>query len=501
MADWERLLDELHARDMRLIMDLVVNHTSAEHEWFEKSRRREGEYEDYYIWRDGERGEPPNNWESIFGGPAWSWDDAREGWYLHLFDENQPDLNWRNPAVRAEVKELMRWWLEKGIDGFRMDAINFLSKREGLPDGDPDRPLVGAEHYRHGPNLQAYLEEVSDDVLSEYDVVTVGEMGGTSVDEAADFLSGGSLDMVFQFTHLTVDEGPGGPWDREGWGEWELTEFKRLVTRCQHELAAESWDAVFLGNHDLPRVVSRFGSDEYREESAKLVATFLLTLRGTPFLYQGDEVGMTNAEFDSLDELDDPMTTGIVEELLATGEIASYEEVREFVNYRSRDHARTPMQWSSEPNAGFTDGEPWFAVNENYPEVNVERAVADEASVWHHYRRLIDLRRDEETLVYGDYDLLAPDDEQLYAYTRSLEGETVLVVLNWSERTARFETDLGTDGADVLVGNYANAPTTPVGREFRPYEAVVYRLRGSTATDPTVRTNRTTEHTESNHDT
>jgi oligo-1,6-glucosidase len=478
MADWEELVDELHARDIKLVMDLVVNHTSREHEWFQKSRRREGTYEDYYYWREGNSDKPPNNWESIFGGSAWSWDDEREEWYLHLFDENQPDLNWQNPAVRADVKELMRWWLDKGVDGFRMDAINFLSKTEGLPDGNPDSPLVGAEHYRHGPSLCEYLEEVHDDVLSEYDVMTVGEMGGTGIDEAADFLEGACMDMLFQFNHLTVDEGPDGPWDLDGWGEWELTEFKTLVTRCQHELAARAWDAVFLGNHDLPRVVSRFGSERYREKSATLIATFLLTLRGTPYIYQGDELGMTNASFDSLDELDDPMTTGIVEELLDAGEIDSYEEVRELVNYRSRDHARTPMQWSADEHAGFSTGTPWFAVNGNYPEVNAEAALSDENSIWHHYQDLIDLRHSEDVLVYGNYDLLLPDHDQFYAYLRTLGDETILVVLNWSDNEACFEpSSVDTTGAELVTSNYDDTFSNPDGQEFQPYEAAIYRIK------------------------
>lgn len=480
MADWEALLEALHSRDMRLIMDLVVNHTSKAHEWFQQSRRREGGYEDYYYWRDGTPEEPPNNWESIFGGPAWSYDEEREQWYLHLFDENQPDLNWRNPAVRADIKDMITWWLEKGIDGFRMDAINFLSKVDGLPDGDPDEPLVGHEHYAHGPRLQEYLQEVYDDTLANYDVMTVGEMGGTSIEQAADYLveGGSGLDMIFQFNHLAVDEGPDGQWSLEGWGEWDLTEFKEIITRCQTELAGEWWDTVFLGNHDLPRIVSRFGDDDrYHRESAKLIATFLLTVRGTPYIYQGEELGMTNVEFDSLDEVDDVMTIGKVEALLEAGAVDSFEEVRDLVNYWSRDHARTPMQWSAAEHAGFTDGEPWFDVNENYREVNAEAAVADEDSIWHHYRSLIELRHDMDTLVYGAYELLLPDDEQLYAYTRTHEDEQVLVVLNWSDEPATADAmAVDTDDAEILRSNYDGSPASPVENEFRPYEAVVYRL-------------------------
>ncbi|AUV80780.1 glucohydrolase [Salinigranum rubrum] len=479
MADWETLLDELHARDIKLVMDLVVNHTSDEHEWFEKSRRQEGKYEDYYIWQAGERDEPPNNWGSFMGGSAWTFDEVRGAWYLHLFDEKQPDLNWRNPAVRADVKELMRWWLEKGIDGFRMDAVNFLSKADGLPDGNPDDWPVGNEHTYHGPRLIEYLRELYDDVLSEYDVMTVAEMDSTPVDLAAEYLGegGAGLDMIYHFEHMHLDAGPRGRWDPEGWGEWSLVEFKEVMSRWQTGLRGRGWNAVYLGNHDQPRIVSRFGSDEYRAESAKLLATFLLTVGGTPYLYQGDEIGMTNAEFDGLDELDDPMTIGAVEDLIADGEIDSFDEARGMVNYTSRDHARTPMQWDGSPNAGFTDGEPWFAVNDTYPEINVAAALEDEASIWHHYRELIDLRHDNDVFVYGEYDLLLPDDEQVYAYTRSLDDETVLVVLNWSDESTRFSGDAVDDtDATALVGTYPDPPSAPTERAFRPYEAAVYRL-------------------------
>ncbi|WP_416840252.1 glycoside hydrolase family 13 protein [Haloferax sp. DFSO52] len=479
MADWEALLDALHARDIRLIMDLVVNHTSNEHDWFQRSRQRDGKYEDYYIWRDGSPDEPPNNWESVFGGPAWTYDDDRKQWYLHLFDENQPDLNWRNPDVREDIKEMITWWLDKGIDGFRMDAINFISKTDGLPDGDLDEQLVGHQHYAHGPHIHDYLQEIYDDTLANYDAMTVAEMGGTSISQAAEYLVEGQsgLDMVFQFNHMSVDEGSDGQWTLDEWGEWDLTEFKEIVTDAQGELAATFWDALFLGNHDLPRIVSRFGDDgAYHEESAKLIATFLLTLRGTPYIYQGEEFGMTNVEFDSLNQIDDVMTIGKVEELFETGSIDSFEEARGLVNYWSRDHARTPMQWSDAPNAGFTDREPWLEVNDNYHDINAEAALADEDSIWHHYRSLIDLRHEMDTLVYGAYELLLPDHEQLYAYTRTLDEEQLLVVLNWSDEPAMFRTGIETNDTEVLLSNYESSPDSPLEREFRPYEAVVYRL-------------------------
>ena len=490
MDDWEALLEELHARDMRLLMDLVVNHTSDEHEWFRRSRRRAGGYDEYYYWRDGgenEAGEPtpPNNWGSFMGGPAWTYDEVREQWYLHLFDEKQPDLNWRNPDVRDEVASLVNWWLEKGIDGFRIDAINYISKPEGLPDGTASREPTGIEVFSHGPRIHEYLRELYERTFANYDAVTVAEMADTTVDMAGEYLGadGDGLDTIFHFEHMDVDVGPRGRWDHEGWGEWSLPEFKRIMSRWQTRL--QGWNAQYLGNHDQPRIVSRFGDDdEYRKESAKLLATFLLTTRGTPFVYQGEEIGMTNDDFGSPEELDDPMTIGAVEDHIAAGNADSYDDLRAFVNYLSRDPARTPMQWDATEHAGFSEAEPWFAVNENYPEINVEAARAEEDSVWHHYRRLVELRHDEDVLVYGDYDLLLPDDEQVYAYTRTLADERVLVVLNWSDEAAQVDLEDADTDADrnldvtdltVLIANRDGSAARPIQREFRPYEAVVYR--------------------------
>ncbi|MFC4989167.1 glycoside hydrolase family 13 protein [Saliphagus infecundisoli] len=486
--DWERLRDVLHERGIRLVMDLVLNHTSDEHEWFRRSRREEDGYADYYHWREGEPDEPPNNWESIFGGPAWSYDEARGEWYLHLFDEKQPDLNWRTPAVREEMKAVVEWWLERGIDGFRMDAVSHMSKTDGLPDGDPSNSPVGAEHYSHGPRLESYLAELNADVLSAYDAMTVAEMGMTTVDQAADYVNAADngIHMVFQFDHLDVgghtedwefDDGTdGSDGDDAGSdaGGIDLPEFKRVVTEKQREL---DWDAIFLGNHDVPRIVSQFGTDSYRERSATLLGTFLLTMRGTPYIYQGEEIGMTNTEFESLDALDDPKTVGRVEALLEDGVVDSFEEVAGVVNARSRDHARTPMQWSDDPHAGFTGGEPWLPANENYPAVNVGVQRSGEESVLAGYRRLIDLRQRFDVLVYGDYELLAPDHEQVYAYVRTGNAETVLVVLNWSASPAHVpDLDVATDDADLLFANAADAPADPSGATLQPYGATVYLL-------------------------
>jgi oligo-1,6-glucosidase len=489
MADWERLLAELHDRDIRLIMDLVLNHTSSEHEWFQRSKRGDDEYADYYYWREGrpadeaayetDRGPDgevaPNNWESIFGGPAWSYVEEREEWYLHLFDPNQPDLNWRNPAVRQAMKDVVSWWLEKGIDGFRMDAVSHMSKTDGLPDGDPDGNPTGIEHFSHGPRLEEYLTELSADVLSNHDITTVAEMGHTTIDQAAEYLDDEAvgLDMIFQFGHMGVD----GGWDTDSVGEWDLTDFKEIMSERQAALAGHGWDALFLGNHDQPRVVSRFGDEAYHRESASLIATFLLTMRGTPYVYQGEEIGMTNADFASLEEIDDPQTIGHVEQAIARGEAESYDDLREVVNAQSRDHARTPMQWDDTEGTGFTDGEPWLKCNGDYPEINVAAQEGDPASVLNQYRTLIDLRDEEDVLVYGDYDLLAPEDEQVYAYTRTLDDDRALVVLNWSIESATFEAEgLETDDATILYGNYDESPADPDGATLRPWEAAVYRL-------------------------
>ncbi|QIO24448.1 alpha-glucosidase [Haloarcula sp. JP-L23] len=474
MADWEALLYALHERDIRLIMDLVVNHTSKQHEWFQQSRRREDGYDDYYHWVDGTPSEPPNNWESIFGGPAWTYDDERGQWYLHLFDPEQPDLNWRNPEVRDAVTEAVTWWLEKGIDGFRLDAIDHLSKSDSYPDGDPDSPIVGIEHFSHGPRLPEYLDELSA-AFEGYDTMTVGEMGGADIEQVDDYTGEDGVDMIFQFDHMGVSVGPNGRWDPTQFGEWELTDLKEVISQQQDVI---DWPSLFFGNHDQPRLVSHFGDDEtYRTESATLIATFLLTLRGTPYIYQGEEIGMTNTEFDSLEAIDDPMTVGIVEDLIADGVVDSYEEVRDLVDYQSRDHARTPMQWDDSKNAGFTADDPWFDVNDNSDEINVASALADTDSIWHHYETLIDLRHSEDVLVYGDYDLLLPDHDQFYAYTRTLENETTLVVLNWSDECSTFDCpSVPTADANVVVSNYDDTPSDPTGHEFRPYEAVVYQL-------------------------
>jgi glycosidase len=490
MADWEALLEGLHARDMRLIMDLVVNHTSDEHEWFHRSRQEDDPHDDYYMWEAGDPDHPPNNWESGFGGSAWEYDEERGEWYLHLFDERQPDLDWDNPAVRDEVFEMMEWWLEKGIDGFRMDVINLISKPDSLPDGDPDGGWVGGEHFMNGPRVHEYVSEMYDRVLADEDVMTVGECIGVDVDEAAEYVlpDGDGLSMVFHFDHVTLDFD-----DEAGWYEVapiDLRELKSVFSRWQDGLSGRGWNSLYMSNHDWPRMVSRFGNDdEYRRESAKLLGTLLHTLQGTPYVFQGEELGMTNYPFESLEEIQDADARNRLELMFEEGDAEDFEDVKELIRYRCRDNARTPMQWTDGEHAGFTEGEPWLPVNPNHESINVAAERDDDESVFNYYRDLIALRDEYDVVVYGEYGLLLPDHEDLWVYTRTLETDTgteqLLVTLNFSETTthcslpehAAVDPDAD-DGPTVLVANY---PDVEAGDELgvsavelRPWEARVH---------------------------
>ena len=477
LEDFEAFLTELHDRDIRLIMDLVVNHTSDEHEWFQRSRRGEKPYDDYYYWHEGDPETPPNNWESIFGGSAWSYDDEREAWYLHLFDEKQPDLNWRNPAVREEVYEMMRWWLDRGIDGFRMDVINLISKTEGLPDGDPAGGLVGAEHFMNGPRVHEYFSEMMVETIDTVDreIMTVGETPGVSVEDARQYVGegGDGLSMVFQFEHMGVGDGD-SKWDA---GEFDLVEFKDVFDRWQTGLAADGWNSVYLSNHDQPRSVSQFGTDgEYRQQSAKLLGTFTHTLHGTPFVYQGEALGMTNASFESIEELRDVEAINFVEETIESGDADDFDDVRDAIEAVARDNARTPMQWDDSPNAGFTDGDPWLKVTDNYTEINVASEREDGDSIFQYYRKLIDLRHDNDVLVYGNFELHYPDHESVFAYTRTLGEDRALIVLNWADNPTTVEVpdDVPTDDLELAIANQDVPTGVNAQFELKPWEARVY---------------------------
>ncbi len=471
LADMDELLAEVHGRGMRLIMDLVVNHTSDEHPWFVEARKsRDNPYRDYYIWRDGRDGGAPNNWMSRFSGSAWEYDAATEQYYLHLYSRKQPDLNWENPAVRAEVESIVRFWLERGVDGFRMDVINQISKVPGLPDDHESTALVGAPFYINGPRVHEYLADLRRACYAGTDKVTVGETKG--VDPATALLYAGAergeLDMVFQFELDGIDIGKGGKWDIK---PWRLADLKRVMTRWQTALHGRAWNSLFLENHDMPRAVSRFGDDgEYRERSAKLLAALLFTMEGTPFVYQGQELGMTNPRFPDITHYRDVQTLGVYRDFRDNRGL-SEEEILAKLHYRSRDNGRTPVQWTAGANAGFTSGTPWMGVNPNYTTVNAEAQLADEDSVLHAYRRLAALRRENGALFAGGFTEHFADHERLYAYSRTLGDEGAYVVLNFSggEVPAVFPPDAPRSALRLLYGNVQNATDT-----LQPWEARVY---------------------------
>ncbi len=484
LADWEQLLEQMHRRDMKLLMDLVVNHSSDEHPWFVESRKSKvNPYRDYYIWRPGKDGREPNNWASFFSGSAWQHDPQTDEYYLHLFSKKQPDLNWENPKVRREVFDMMTWWLDKGIDGFRMDVINMISKVPGLPDA----PVTGSgpyqwggEYFLHGPRLLEFLGEMKEQVLSRYDVLTVGETPMATTEHAVDITHEeyGHLSMLFQFEHVMLDRNfssARGKWDRI---PLRLTALKQVMTRWQKDLEHKGWNSFYFCNHDQPRSVSRFGDDgEYRVQSAKLLATFLHTLHGTPYVYQGEEIGMTNVHFPSIDDYRDIETLNFYREFVDEG--GDHDEAIAAIHFCSRDNARTPVQWDDSENAGFTNGEPWIKLNPNYREINVKNSLTDPDSVFHYYRKLIRLRHEHPVIVYGTYDLLLDAHEEIYAYTRTLEEERLLVILNFGKGSPVFALprDIPVSGQDLMISNYPVDAASDISvLTLRPYEARVYRL-------------------------
>lgn len=483
MADWEELLAGLHGRGIKLIMDLVVNHTSDEHAWFVESRRsKDSPYRDWYIWRPGKDGREPNNWASFFSGSAWEYDAATDEYYLHLFSKKQPDLNWENPAVRAAVYEMMHWWLQKGIDGFRMDVINVISKVPGLPDvvAFDDSPYqFGGQYFIQGPRLMEFLREMKEEVLSKYDILTVGETPLVTPEDAVMITDeeDGVLNMLFQFQHMGLDwDGP-SKWYQK---PWSLLDLKWVTSRWQKALEGKGWNSQYLSNHDQPRPVSRFGDDGvYRVESAKMLATFLHMLQGTPYIYQGDEIGMTNVAFDLIEDYRDLETLNAYRELVEEKRIEPAVAL-EMIRPASRDNARTPMQWDGREHGGFTTGMPWIQVNPNYRTINVEQALADPNSIFYYYQRLIWLRKENPVIVYGRYDLILEDDEEIYAFTRTLGTERLLVILNFRGNRPVFVLPgevLFREKA-LLIGNYEVEGDEDIGRlVLRPYEARVYRLR------------------------
>jgi oligo-1,6-glucosidase len=483
LADWEELLAEMHKRGIKLVMDLVVNHTSDEHRWFVESRKsRDNPYRDYYIWRPGEEGREPNNWESFFSGSAWQYDAATGEYYLHLFSKKQPDLNWENPKVREAVFAMMDWWLKKGIDGFRMDVINMISKVPGLPDVPAvtnSRYQFGGRYFLNGPRLLEFLQEMKRKVLSNYDIITVGETPGVTPQHAIEIArqEAGPLNMVFQFEHVQLDEKPhGSKWD---FSPLDLREFKRVMSRWQKELEGKGWNSLYLSNHDQPRALSRFGNDsQYRVESGKMLATFLHTLQGTPYVYQGEEIGMTNVKFESIADYRDIETINMYKEQVEERG-TSPEVILPRIYAKSRDNARTPVQWDDSENAGFTTGTPWIKVNPNYKDINAKQALADPNSIFYYYQKLIRLRKEKPIIVHGSYDLILDEHPEIYAFTRTREKEQLLVILNFTRGKPVFALpdSISFTGKELAISNYSVDPSEDIRvLTLRPYEARVYAL-------------------------
>lgn len=479
MHDFDELLSEAHKRGIKIIMDLVVNHTSDEHKWFIESKKSiDNPYREYYIWRKGKDGVEPNNWGSWFGGKAWEYDNASDMYYLHIFAKKQPDLNWDNPKVRNEVFSMMTWWLDKGIDGFRMDVISLISKAEELPDGDTHGGLYGdlAPYCIHGPNVHDYLKEMNERVLSKYDIMTVGEATGVTIEEAKKYAGydSGELDTVFQFEHMDLTNGEYGKWSNK---KFSLVELKKVFDKWQRGLKGKSWNCLFWSNHDQPRAVSRFGDDspEYREVSAKMLGTCLHMLQGTTYVYQGEELGMTNVKFKSLDDYRDIETINTYNENINNRGLKP-EIMMDYIYHVSRDNARTPMQWDDTENAGFTTGTPWIKVNDNYKKINAKAQVNDENSVYNYYKKLISLRKENEIIIYGDYELLLPEDENIYAYIREFNNEKLLVICNFSKNVMDFEVpkELRGKEEEMLISNYSEEKLVD-NISLRPYEARVYK--------------------------
>ena len=479
MEDFDRMLATAHEKGIKIMMDLVVNHTSDEHKWFIESRKStDNPYRDYYIWRPAkEDGSLPNNWGSCFSGPAWEYDKTTDMYFLHLFSKKQPDLNWDNPVVRQEVFDMMNWWLEKGVDGFRMDVISLISKEQPeLPDKEPG--INGYATFNvsaNGPHVHEYLQEMRQKALNNADTITVGECSGVTLEEAKKYARSDEkeLNMVFQFEHMDVDsDEKAGKWTTR---KMDLRDLKKILTRWQKGLQDIAWNSLYWENHDQPRSVSRFGndSDEYREISAKMLATCIHMMQGTPYVYQGEELGMTNCPFNTLENFRDLESINAFHELTEQGKMTE-EEMRAAIGYKGRDNARTPMQWDDSANAGFSgaDATPWIMVNPNYTKINAKDQVSREDSVFKYYQKLIRLRHESDLIVYGTYDLILDDDKDIYAYIRTLGDEKLIVYCNFSENTREVELPEEFTDGKILISNYNDAKVSEK-ITLRPYEAIV----------------------------
>ncbi|RLQ96805.1 alpha,alpha-phosphotrehalase [Falsibacillus albus] len=484
MEDFDHLLQEAHKRDLKIIMDIVVNHTSTDHEWFQEAKSsKDNPLRDFYIWKDGKPdGSEPTNWQSKFGGNAWKYDEETGQYYLHLFDVTQADLNWENEELREKVYDMMRFWAEKGVDGFRLDVINLISKDQDFPDDDGSVPPGdGRKFYTDGPRVHEFMKEMNQEVFSKYDMLTVGEMSSTSIDHCIKYSNPerNELSMTFNFHHLKVDYPNGEKWSV---ADFDFLKLKDILSTWQSGMnEGGGWNALFWCNHDQPRIVSRYGNDgKYRVESAKMLATTIHMMQGTPYIYQGEEIGMTNPKFTSIDEYRDVESLNIYEILQNKGK--SNEEILEILRHKSRDNSRTPVQWNKGEHAGFTEGTPWINVANNFDEINVEKELEDENSVFYHYQKLVELRKTHDIITDGDYNLILADDPQIFAYIRSTDKEKLLVVNNFygieAEFTLLAQAGIHEDSkSEILISNYEDSPNNYKQIKLRPYESIVYHIK------------------------
>lgn len=476
MEDVDRLLEEAHKRELKVIFDIVVNHTSTEHQWFVESKKsKDNRYRDFYIWKDSKDGQEPTNWASKFGGNAWQYDDVTGQYYLHLFDVTQADLNWENDEVREHVYDMMNFWVDKGVDGFRLDVINLISKHQDFPEDDSD----GRKFYTDGPKIHTYLKEMHQRVFEGNELITVGEMSSTSIDNCVKYTNPDrkELDMTFSFHHLKVDYPNGEKWTR---APFDLHQLKTILSDWQVGMhAGGGWNALFWCNHDQPRVVSRFGDDTiYRERSAKMLATTIHMMQGTPYIYQGEEFGMTNPDFSAIDEYRDVESLNTYRSMTARG--VSPDDVLAILKQKSRDNSRTPMQWHNGENAGFTSGTPWIGLSRNYREINAEQALSDPTSIFYHYKALIELRKTTPIITDGKYRLILAQDSDIFAYVREINDEQLVVLNNFYDRTVSYDlvNERILDGqVDVLISNMDDQQGQATAGTLRPYESVVYHIK------------------------
>ncbi|WP_024615267.1 alpha-glucosidase [Clostridium sp. Ade.TY] len=465
MKDMDELIKRAKEHGIKIVMDLVVNHTSDEHKWFiEAKKSKDNKYRDYYIFREPVNSKEPNELRSAFSGSAWEFDKESNEYYLHLFSKKQPDLNWENEDLRKEIYDIMNFWIDKGIGGFRMDVIDLIGKI-------PDKMIR-----ENGPMLHEYLKEMNKNTFGKHDLLTVGETWGVTPDTAKLYSNPDrdELSMVFQFEHIMLDQVEGkDKWDLK---ELNLLDLKRVLSKWQIELSSDGWNSLFWNNHDLPRIVSRWGNDkEYREVSAKMLATLLHGMKGTPYIYQGEELGMTNIKFDTIDEYNDIELKNMYKERIENG--YNHDDIMESIYAKGRDNARTPMQWDDSINGGFSEHNPWLKVNPNFTYINAKKCLEDKDSIFYHYKKLIEIRKENEVIVYGDYKLLNKDNRNVFAYVRELNGEKILVICNFYDKEVQFKLDENITGdANILISNYKDSSTNINDLMLRPYEAVMYKI-------------------------